>query len=256
MRSTWRALPASDADAPGALLRLDAGETIAACITTRAGGRSTGALSSLNLSAKAGDDPAAVRANRRRVLDAIAPDARWIQGEQVHGGEVAEVDDAGDEPVAGVDALVTGARGLALAILVADCVPVLIVDRARSRIAVAHAGWRGLVAGVLERTVAMLGGSDLAAYVGPSIGPCCFEVGDEVAAALTDRFDASVRRPRPDGTDGNPHADLWRASVLALRAAGIGEIGLAAACTRCEPHRWYSHRAGSAGRQALVAVVR
>lgn len=254
MRASWRAYPASESNAPGALLRLEAGDGIVAGITTRHGGQSRGALSSLNLSTKSGDDPAALAANRARVLTALgAPDAEWVQGEQVHGGAVAQVTDPAEEPIAGVDALVTDRRGLALAVLVADCAPILLADPQHRRIAVVHAGWRGLVADVVARAAAVLGaGAGTRAYVGPSIGPCCFEVGDEVADELVARFGPSVRI---DSGRAKPHADLWRASVLALRAAGVTTIGLAAACTRCAPHTWFSHRAGSAGRQALVAAI-
>lgn len=234
------------------MLRVDAGPRIVAGFTTRLGGRSANELASLNLSAKAGDDPANLEANRRRVVAGLdAPDASWVQGEQAHAAQVAMVDAGVDAPIPGVDALWTERSGLALAVLVADCVPVLLADRDAGRVGVVHAGWRGLVAGVIERSVSAMGGS-LAAYVGPSIGPCCYEVGDEVADPLVERFDRSVRRE----TGAKPHADLWRASVFALRASGVGEIGLAAACTRCEPHRFFSHRAGSQGRQALVAAVR
>lgn len=266
MRATWRAFPTAPDDEPGAILRLDAGERIAAGITGRQGGRSTGPLASLNLSTKADDDPNALAANRTRIVRALGLDAPvWVHGEQVHGGDVAEVRRASLDPVAepaggpsmarigGVDALVTSEPGLALAILVADCVPVLLADPTNGRIGVAHAGWRGLVAGVVGATVAMLDAPNVRAYVGPSIGPCCFEVGNEVAEELAAAFDGSILA---EGAGENPHVDLWRTTVLALRAAGVTEIGMAAACTRCEPHRWFSHRAGSSGRQALVAALR
>lgn len=253
MRSSWRALPASAVDAAGALLRIDAGPGIVAACTSRLGGRSTGELASLNLSSRSTDPVGTVEANRARVLRGLAAaDAAWVQGEQVHAAGVAVIDAASEPVITGADALITERTGIALAVLVADCVPILLVDRVTPRIGVVHAGWRGLAAGVVDATIARMATPGIAAFIGPSIGPCCFEVGDEVADAMCEAFDPSVRRDRSP----RAHVDLWRASTLALRRSGITEIGMAAACTRCEPHRWFSHRAGSSGRQALVAVIR
>ena len=252
MRTSWRAFPTSPAAAPGALLRIDAGAGIATACTTRLGGSSTGALASLNLSTRTDDRAETVAANRARILDGLdVAGARWVQGEQIHGAEVGVVTDASEAVIPGVDALITDRPGVALAVLVADCVPILLVDRAHPRIGVVHAGWRGLAAGVVDATIARMDSPTIAAFIGPSIGPCCFEVGDEVADAMCAAFDPSVRRERTP----RAHIDLWRASALALRRNQIGEIGMAAACTRCEPHRWFSHRAGSSGRQALVAAI-
>ena len=147
------------------------------------------------------------------------------------------------------DALWTDEPDLTLVVLTADCVPILLVDTARRRIGVVHAGWRGMVAGIVEEAAADIGSPEsIAAFVGPSIGPCCYEVGEEVAGAARERL-GDVARARRDRT----HLDLWACAGIALARAGVREIWPAALCTRCEPGRFYSHRAGARGRQGLVA---
>ena len=114
-----------------------------------------------------------------------------------------------------------------------------------------HAGWRGLLAGIVETTVDAMGGPDgLVAFVGPSIGPCCYEVGPDVAGPARERL-GDVVRP----VDGRDHLDLWAGSLVALGRAGVREVWPAALCTRSEPGRFYSHRAGARGRQGLVARI-
>jgi YfiH family protein len=181
----------------------------------------------------------------------------WTGARQVHGTRIeriaAEERGAGwDSPanvVPDADALWTDEPDVGLVVLTADCVPVLLVDTERRRVGVVHAGWRGMVAGVLEEAVDEIGSPEhLAAFLGPAIGPCCYEVGEEVAAPAGDRLGDVVRR-RGDRT----YLDLWRGAIVSLTRAGVREVWPAALCTRCEPDRFYSHRAGARGRQGLVA---
>jgi YfiH family protein len=209
--------------------------------TTRAGGVSEPPFDSLNLGMKWGDSREAVEENRARVL--LASGARiLVFVRQVHGARVVTVrgDDHPDEEA---DALCSDSPDLAVAVFVADCVPVLIVDPGTGAFAAAHAGWRGTVAGVLRATVGALKAdfgsrpADLRAALGPSIGPCCFEVGPEVAAL----FPAPVIRPGPH----RPHVDLRAHQRRQLVELGLdpAHIDVMDACTRCDPAgRFFSFR--------------
>ena len=166
------------------LLRPDWPAAAGALVTTREGGASSGAYASLNLGLRSGDDQGAVRENRRR-LEALLP-ARPVWLRQVHGTRVVDADAAraaGEEPEA--DAAVARRPGTVCAVLVADCMPVLLADQAGSVVGIAHAGWRGLCAGVLEATLEAMraepGG--VIAWLGPAIGPRVYEVGDEIGRA-------------------------------------------------------------------------
>jgi len=209
--------------------------------TTRLGGVSVDPFSSLNLSMVAGDEEEAVRRNRARVLAAVGarPDA-WTSGKQIHGASVARV---------GAVERGAGAFDPATA-LVADCVPIFLADPERRRIAVVHAGWRGLVGGVIANAAREMGGAPLG-FIGPSIGPCCYEVGDDVAEPARAALGDHVVR----ATDAKAHLDLWAGARTALRAAGVRQVMSTALCTRCETQRFYSHRGGDAGRQGVFAVL-
>lgn len=263
----WRALPPAGDGSPagaGGYLTMPALNSagIRAAFTTRHGGVGHGAFASLNLSLLAGDDPEVVRANRRRVLATLgAPADAWTSGRQVHEALVEHVDAARrgagavdpETMIPGTDALWTDEADTPLAVLIADCVPVLLADTERRRIGVVHAGWRGLVAGVIANAVDAIGASDgVVAFIGPSIGPCCYEVGDDVEAQAGDALGAHVIRRR---SGARAHLDLWRGVATALGAAGVRDVRSSALCTRCEPHRFFSHRAGDVGRQALVAMI-
>ncbi|MGC8511119.1 MAG: peptidoglycan editing factor PgeF [Acidimicrobiales bacterium] len=223
-----------------------------AFVTTRSGGVSVGPYDSLNLGGHVGDDPARVRENRRRVAGAagVAEDDLVIV-DQVHGREVVEVVRARDAASAHADALVTSSSDLALAILVADCVPVLLVDPDCGRLAVAHAGWRGLVAGVLESALGHFERpEDVHALIGPAISGDRYQVGPEVAAHFDDVPDAR----RPDGGD-RWLLDLTRVAEHRLREAGVdGEHVRACAERTDDDALFFSDRAARpCGRFALVA---
>ncbi len=181
------------------------------------------------------------------IADAPPPRLAWAQ--QVHGRAVLA---ARPGPCGAGDALHTEERGLALAIATADCVPVLLA--AEAGIAAVHAGWRGLVAGVLSAALERLAGEPAAvrAWIGPAIGPCCYEVGDEVAEAVAGagRGDAVRRREgRP-----RPHLDLHLATRLELAAAGVRQVHALALCTRCTPTLWSYRRDGSAAGRNLAFI--
>lgn len=236
--------------------------------TTRGGGVSAGRFASLNLGARWGDDPAAVAQNRVRVAGTagVAPDRLHIAS-QVHGAEVVRVEGgrtaAATERVE-ADGLFAVEAGVALAVTAADCVPMLLADPLTGACAAVHAGWRGTARGVAVAAVTALrrAGSapgDLRAALGPAIGACCFEVGEEVVDALRAAFagdwprvEARVVRRVPGA---RTHVDLRAALAAMLVGVGLAEgaIDVEAACTRCDPAgRFFSHR-GAGGPTGLHA---
>lgn len=221
-----------------------------------------GALGGTNLSATVGDDPGDVRAARRWAggLVGVSGDDLTF-GYQSHGCGVATVVDTSaavgvaPSPLEATDALVTGRSGLGIGVLVADCVPTLLVGD--SAVGVVHSGWRGLVRGVVAAAVeALLGvrpqrSGSLTAFVGPAAGVCCYEVSDTVAQEFASRWPATVVEVLGEA---RPHVDLRLAVALALADAGVEESYPIGSCTVCDTRMW-SHRRGEAGRQALVAAV-
>jgi polyphenol oxidase len=221
--------------------------------TLRSGGVSDGPYASLNLAAHVGDRPEAVAANRRRLRVAAQLPAEPLWLEQVHGVEVARHAEA--EAGVRADAAVAFEPGRVCAVMTADCLPVVLADRDGTRVAVAHAGWRGLLGGVLEATVAELGiaARELHAWLGPAIGPAAFEVGAEVREAFSARAPSSaecfVRNER-----GRYCADLYRLARLALGAAGVGAVYGGGWCTHRDRERFFSFRRdGVTGRMATLA---
>jgi YfiH family protein len=213
--------------------------------TTRAGGVSEGPYASLNLGRWTDDDPARVAENRRRAGGALP----LAFARQVHGTRVLRVGGATvEKAIADADGVATAERGVAALVLTADCLPVALA--APAAVAMIHAGWRGLAAGVLEegvRALRELGGDDAApihAAIGPGAGACCYEVGDEVAA----QFPAWARTAA--GT-----VDLKAVAAARLREAGVAEVTDVGRCTMCEPDVFFSHRAsgGLTGRQGGLA---
>lgn len=225
--------------------------------TTRVGGVSDGPFASLNLGGAVGDDPALVRENHRRLARSLGYE-RLHQTHQVHGGAVhVPAPDAAPADTFRVeaDALVATAPGMAVAIRVADCVPVLLADPATGRVAAAHAGWRGVVTGVVGAALDALDPSDpgaVIAAIGPSIGPCCFEVGEEVAAEIAARTAPDVVLPR---TGEKPRVDLWRAVEGQLRARGVTAVTTLGRCTVCEPGAFFSFRRDGARSGRMVGVI-
>lgn len=215
---------------------------VKALITTRSGGTSDGPYQSFNLGFSTGDDPGAVDANRARLRALLPNEPRWLK--QVHGARVVDAGSVYDRPEA--DAAVAREPGTVCAVLVADCLPVLLANREGSAVAAAHAGWRGLAAGVLSNTVAAMtkaGGnaSDLVAYIGPGIGPRAFEVGQDVFEAFTD-VDPDAANAFARHTPGKWLADLAALARRALERCGVGEISGGDLCTFSDAARFYSYR--------------
>ncbi len=222
---------------------------VQSAFSLRSGGTSLPPWDSLNLGVHVGDDLDAVARNRHRLSEALAlPSSPWWL-EQVHGTEVAtferppstaEALTTAARPIA--DAAVTRAAGVVLAIQVADCLPVLLTDDEGLVLGAAHAGWRGLVAGVLEHTIEAMGvpGSNLRAWLGPSIGPAYFEVGAEVREAFLAAGDsARAFTPNPRGR--------WQCDLPALARARLERLGVTRIaggewCTAADPVRFFSHR--------------
>ncbi len=226
---------------------------VRAAVTTRAGGVSDGPFASLNLAAHVGDDPAAVSRNRALLRAGLGLPAEPAWLEQVHGSEVARLRDAG--PRAPADAAVATAPGQVCVVMVADCLPVLLAAEDGSAVGVAHAGWRGLAAGVVETTIAALPApaSALVAWLGPCIGQDAFEVGDEVREAFLARAPAAGRHFRANPR-GRWQADLAGLARDRLAAAGVSRIHGGGACTCADPRRFFSFRRdGTTGRLAALA---
>jgi YfiH family protein len=223
--------------------------------STRVGGVSAGPYASLNLGALTGDDPDNVFENRRRLCDeAGAEGRRATMAYQRHGSTVSKASSRGilaRTRFADGDGLWSDDAGQPMMLLTADCVPVAIcrADGSAPALAVLHVGWRGLLAGIVEAGARALGGGKLAAAIGPAIGPCCYEVGDEVAAPFRARFGDAVL------TDGT--LDLWRSTELALREAGCESVERLDLCTFCHPELFFSHRRdrGVTGRQGVIGYV-
>jgi YfiH family protein len=231
--------------------------------TTRAGGVSAPPFDSLNLGGAVGDDPARVAENWRR-LEARTG-LRFARVRQVHGTR-AVLADAPCEPCEEADAVVTAAAGVAACVSVADCVPVLLADPGSGGVAAVHAGWRGTLAGAAAEGVLALRrelgapAARLLAVVGPSIGPCCYEVSEDVAAPFRARLGSDVVREAPSGAGGGPHLDLWAANARVLDRAGVApeRVHVMGACTSCGRDRFYSHRRdrGRTGRQVAFIAPR
>jgi polyphenol oxidase len=224
-------------------------------VTDRAGGASTGPYEGLNLGLHVGDDERIVADNRARVAAraGVRPDALVFM-DQVHGRDVAVIDGPVPADIARVDGVVTRARGLALAVMVADCVPVLLADDEAGVIGAAHAGRAGMALGVVGATVDAMrgvGARRLRAHVGPAICPGCYEV----PAALRDEVAALVPQAAARSASGTPAIDV-RAGVLAqLAAAGVTEISFDARCTRQSPELYSYRRSSVTGRFAGVVVL-
>jgi YfiH family protein len=233
---------------------------VRALTTMRFGlGVSRSPFDAFNLGARCGDDAAAVVENRRQLEAALRLPSppRWLK--QVHGIDVA-IEPGSDEPAA--DAAVTATPGTVLAILTADCLPVVFAARDGSEVAAAHAGWRGLAAGVLEATVAAMETSpdQLVAWMGPAAGSRAYEVGDavfEAFVARNARADVAFAPTRP----GHWLADLYALARMRLADAGVTAVHGGGLCTISDPARFFSHRrstfddSGRTGRMATLAWI-
>jgi len=211
---------------------------VRACVTTRAGGVSLAPFDSLNLGDHVDDDPLAVTENRRRLTETFAVRPAWLR--QVHGVEVVEADPT---LTAEADGSWTSTPGIACTSMTADCLPALFCDRAGTRVAAAHAGWRGLAAGVLEATVDRLDtpASEVLVWLGPAIGPGAFEVGAEVREAFIATHPETIEAFVPSANAGRFMADIYALARLRLAARGITAVHGGGFCTVTDP-RFFSYR--------------
>ena len=212
---------------------------VRALITTRSGGVSTGPFASMNLGQRIDDDMQSVRTNRASLRNLLPAEPKWLL--QVHGAQVVDADRL-QQPVE-ADAAVARNSGSVCTVMVADCLPVLLTDRAGSVVAAAHAGWRGLSAGALENTVRAMGtpANELLAYLGPAIGPSAFEVGADVRDAFLARS-ADAATAFVAHKPGKWLADLFALARQRLRASGVTQIYGGGLCTYSDPRRFFSHR--------------
>ena len=239
------------------LIRWDVAGPYEVIFSTRLGGISEGPYESLNLGLLSGDEGPRVEENRRRLCEAAgAHPERVSWPRQVHGGRVIRANGRGEE----ADAIWTDEPGQALVVVTADCLPVVLarlpghvtlqqtVAKPRPALALVHVGWRGLLAGVIPAAVQTLGGAVTAA-IGPGIGPCCYEVQEDVARPVRAAFGLGLVR------DGR--LDLPAAAERALRLAGVARVDRLDECTAWNPERYFSHRrdAGVTGRQGAIGHV-
>lgn len=226
---------------------------VRAAFTTRRGGTSGAPWDSLNLGAHVGDVPAHVAANRAQVRELLGLRAEPAWLSQVHGVEVANLDAPTTGPVT-ADAAVASGAARACVIMVADCLPVLFASRDGRRIGAAHAGWRGLAAGVLEKTVAALGvpGVELTAWLGPAISREHFEVGGEVRDAFV-ASDAGAAAAFAPNARGRWQADLAGLARRRLATVGVSDVHGGEWCTFADRDHFFSHRRdGKGGRMAAL----
>jgi YfiH family protein len=239
------------------IFRWDAPGPYQVAFSTRLGGVSEDAFESLNLGILMGDEPDLVIENRRRLCEKVGadPDRATMLWQQHGAGVVKATEDRGvmtagfDHPPG--DALWSDEPGLAMMLITADCLPVAVarVNGATPALAILHVGWRGLLEGIAESALAPLLTGELAAVLGPGIGPCCYEVGDEVAEPFRERFGDEVLHGR--------NLDLYTATEKALQGAGCGTIERVEMCTSCHPDLFFSHRRDGrrTGRQGVVARI-
>ena len=225
-------------------------------VTTRQGGCSVAPYNGFNLATHVGDDVAAVLQNRSILKSSLDLPAEPLWLEQVHG--VMVVDAAQSVIGSCADAAYTTEKNKVCVVMTADCLPVLICNRAGSKVAAAHAGWRGLHAGVIEAAIQSLNETpeNILVWLGPAIGPAAFEVGDEVRNAFTsglpptaEAFTASKPGPKP----GHWLADIYQIARLRLARIGVQQVYGGGLCTYTDHERFYSYRRdGKTGRMASL----
>jgi len=230
------------------LIRWEAPGPYTVAFSTRLGGVSEGSFESLNLGRRTRDKPENADENRRRLCASVGVEPeRLALNRQVHGATVNRAE-PGDRTKDG-DGLWTDEPGVPMLTFSADCLPIAVARvNGSPGLALLHAGRLGLLDGIVEAGVAAMGGR-LAAIVGPGIGPCCYEVGDDILAAYRARFGPDVVRGR--------NLDLWTAAERVLRDAGVDAVERLDVCTACNADRFFSHRRDGAhtGRQGVIGLV-
>jgi polyphenol oxidase len=232
------------------LLRWDVSGPYQVAFSTREGGVSEGPFESLNLALLTGDRREHVEENRRRLCAAVGADPEALSLNRQKHTTLVHRAHAGRRGEPG-DGLWTDERGLPLLALGADCLPIALarVNGAKPALSLLHAGWRGLLGGIAAKGVEALGGGLVAAAIGPGIGPCCYEVGKEVAEPFRRAFGFGLVR------DG--HLDLWTAAERALQAAGVARVERIDLCTACNPELFFSERRTGRprGTQGVIGVI-
>lgn len=224
---------------------------VRALSTTRLGGVSPAPWDSLNLGTHVQDEPARVAANRAILRAQLPTEPAWLN--QVHGTKVVDAATVTGTPDA--DAAVTRTPGAVCVVMTADCLPVLLCDRAGTVVGAAHAGWRGLHAGVIEATLAAMQVTpgEVLAWLGPAIGPAAFEVGDEVRTAFVADDPAAASAFRPGEAPGKWWADLYALARLRLARIGVAGVTGGGLCTVADRRRFFSYRRdGLTGRMASL----
>jgi YfiH family protein len=240
--------------------QLESAGFLVAC-TERTGGASAKPYASLNLGLRSGDDVAVVTENRRRVIGAVGTEP-FACVRQQHSARVVRAGPsragAGflnpDQALGDADGMVTTSKGVAMAVLAADCVPVALADPTSGRLAVVHAGWRGVAAGILPAALRHFPDpGEVRGVIGPAIGPDHYEVGEDVALAVSAATERGAITKR-EGT--SLRLDLPGTVARILRESGVTSVDRAEECTACLPRRFFSHRreGPGTGRQSMVAV--
>lgn len=233
---------------------------VVAFSTTRKGGVSEGPYASLNLGAHVGDDPLLIKKNRALLLEQFPEHLQWQRIEQVHGTRVLTIEQAGEEQVA--DALITTQPNTVCCVQTADCLPLFVAALDGTEVAIIHAGWKGLAAGIVENAIeAMSTPSErLAAFLGPAIGPCHFEVGAEVRERYLDTAQsqavsqALARCFHASSNADKYMADLYGIAKLKLSDLGVQQVGGGDACTYCVEDRYFSYRRDGITGRLLHAI--
>jgi polyphenol oxidase len=238
-----------------ALIRWEAPGPYRVAFSTRVGGVSEEPFESLNLGVMTGDAPERVIENRSRLCGEVGVDAqRGQMAWQRHGAIVRKAEAEGltslvERPRC--DGLWTEEPGVGMMLVAADCLPIALArtDGSRPGLAVLHAGWKGLLGGIVQSGAAALGAARLAAVIGPGIGPCCYEVREDVAGPYRAAF--------PRGIVRNRRLDMWSAAEHALLEAGCRSVERVDLCTSCHPELFFSHRRDGprTGRQGVIAAI-
>ncbi len=233
-------------------------------VLTRLGGVSLAPFASLNVGHFVGDDPAAVQINERRVFSVLGvQEHQIVTPHQVHGSAVRRVGRAQcGSIIPGTDGLVTDERDVALMLRFADCVPVLLYDATHGAVGLLHAGWRGWAAGVVANALRLMYDEfgtrpeHVLAGIGPSIGPCCYTVGQDVIAEVK-RVLGNASEVLTPVTSDSSRLDLPAAVRIHLESHGVARVELSGICTSCSRHEFFSHRAerGRTGRFAVTAML-
>lgn len=234
--------------------------SIVAFSTTRLGGVSESPFASFNLATHVGDDSHRVASNRALLKEQLPQQVEWQWLEQVHGNDVVVVNKAG--PTLAADAMLTTRANLVCCVQTADCLPVFVAALDGTEVAVIHAGWKGLASGVIENTISRMSTpfSNLAVWLGPAIGPCHFEVGEEVRDCFLVAAGSSSLVPAMEScftsskNQGKFMADMYAIARLKLSALGIEKISGGNYCTYCADDQFFSYRRDGVTGRMLSAI--